>query len=81
MADSYVDPAATLEQARMSLHNAVASHGDRRRMFAHDAASLAASVALEPTAQSSQIATAQDYIAQAQGHLERAHEEMRDSGA
>lgn len=68
--------AGLLAEARLSIHSAVAEHGDRRRMFAHDAATLAADAALHPDAEPSQRATAQCYLDETAGLLARAREEM-----
>lgn len=41
-------PAEILAEARLNIHAAVAECGDRRRMFAHHAATLSADAALQP---------------------------------
>lgn len=46
--------AEILAEVRLAIHTAVAEHGDRRRMFAHHAATLAADAALHPGAEASQ---------------------------
>ena len=73
---SPTSPTEILAEARLGIHAAVAAHGDRRRMFAHDAATLAADAALHPDADSSQREQAQCYLDETAGLLARAREEM-----
>ncbi len=64
-----------LAEARLDIHAAVAAQGDRRRMFAHHAATLAADAALHPDVEPSQWEKAQCYLDETAGLLVRAAEE------
>lgn len=68
-------PAEMLAEARLNIHAAVAECGERRRMFAHHAATLSADAALHPDAEASQRAMAQCYLDETAGLLARAAEE------
>ena len=85
MSEAIAEPATVavaaglLSEARSNLHQAVAESGNRRRMFAHHAASLAADVALTPGVEAAQQRTAQCYLAEAQGLMAAAKAEMSRS--
>lgn len=68
--------AAILAEARLNIHAAVAEHGNRRRMFAHHAATLSADAALQPGVEASQWSTAQLYLDETAGLLTLAAQEM-----
>lgn len=68
-------PAEILAEARLNIHAAVAECGDRRRMFAHHAATLSADAALHRDSEPSQRATAQCYLDETAGLLARSREE------
>lgn len=70
------NPAAILAEARLNIHSAVAEHGNRRRMFAHHAATLSADAALHPSVEASQWSTAQLYLDETAGLLALAAQEM-----
>ncbi len=68
-------PAEILAAATLNIHAAVAKCGDRRRMFAHHAATLSADAALHRDSEPSQRATTQCYLDDTAGLLARAREE------
>lgn len=68
-------PAEILAEARLNIHAAVAECGDRRRMFAHHAATLSADAALHRDAEPAQREKAQCYLDETAGLLARAREE------
>ena len=70
-------PAEMLAEARLNIHAAVAECGERRRMFAHHAATLSADAALHPDAEASQRAMAQCYLDETAGLLARAADRFR----
>ena len=61
------DTAEILAEARLNIHAAVAECGNRRRMFAHHAATLSADAALHRESEPSQRATALCYLDETAG--------------